>query len=190
MSCARDDSGITGVKVNMRIIEQFKKDKVLHERGFGMRAPGGHFEEKCMPIQEPTAVASGKYRDAITGQVLVDKFVEEMRRLEWALRGQVECFGNTGKPPITVQWVDVSEGDDFNANYRSRLVARQMKKKGVERIFAGTPALEAIRSVISMAAAECGEWTPGWDPLSKRRTQILSSDRGVDRHRHRSQMWT
>ena len=33
----------------------------------------------------------------------------------------------TGKPPITTRWVDVNKGDDENPNYRSRLVARQLK---------------------------------------------------------------
>ena len=46
---------------------------------------------------------------------------------------------------------------------RARLVARQVKEKGVERISALTPPLEATRSVVSMAAAGIpGQWSVDW----------------------------
>ena len=40
-----------------------------------------------------------------------------------------ECLINTGKNPISVRWVDINKGDDATPNYRSRLVARDIRKK-------------------------------------------------------------
>ena len=48
---------------------------------------------------------------------------------------------------------------DLQVNYRSRLVARQVRKKGIESIFAPTPPLEALRSVLGLAATNIeGQW--------------------------------
>ena len=33
----------------------------------------------------------------------------------------------TGRSPASVRWVDTKKGDEVNPNYRSRLVARQLK---------------------------------------------------------------
>ena len=65
----------------------------------------------------------------------------------WELRPIDEARRRTGKPPITVRWVDVSKGDDLNPNVRSRLVARQARQAGGEATFAPTPPLEALRSI-------------------------------------------
>ena len=66
----------------------------------------------------------------------------------WQLRPVDECRRITGKPPVTVRWVDVNKGDDVNPNIRSRPVARQIRQAGEEAIFAPTPPLEALRSII------------------------------------------
>ena len=42
----------------------------------------------------------------------------------WEKRPIAEARRVTGKPPITVRWVDVSKGDNTCLNVRSRLVAR------------------------------------------------------------------
>ena len=95
----------------------------------------------------------------------------------WGLRGKVECFRRTGKPPVTVRWVDVNEGDDMRVNYRARLVARQMKKQAAECIFAPTLPLEAIRNVIRLASTDIKhQWYVDWKPESKKRTSILMID--------------
>ena len=61
----------------------------------------------------------------------------------------------TGKPSITVRWVDVNKGDNTNPNIRSRLVARQIRQAGEDAIFAPTPPLEALRSsILSMATTD------------------------------------
>ena len=101
-----------------------------------------------------------RYVDDLTGQPLdpelcrkaratepenfKDKEVGTMRKVSEALRRQ-------GKPPITVRWVETNKGDDANPKIRSRLVAREIRLKGEEAIFALTPPLESLRMVLSHA---------------------------------------
>ena len=76
------------------------------------------------------------YRDDLTGQVLDPKLVRAARQKEldsfeskhvWSLKVFEEARRRTGKPPVTVGWVDVNQGDDVNPNIRSGLVARQIR---------------------------------------------------------------
>ena len=76
--------------------------------------------------------------DATTGQVLRRQLVAAARKEElayfqsknvWVKRPREEALKMTGKPPITVKWVDVDKGDDENPNYRSRLVAREIGRE-------------------------------------------------------------
>ena len=54
-----------------------------------------------------------------------------------------ECWANTGKYPIHTRWVDVNKGDEVKPEYRSRLVAEEIKRDNPEDLFAATPPLEA-----------------------------------------------
>ena len=92
----------------------------------------------------------------------------------WIKRPRQEAFAMTGRAPISVRWVDVNKGDDLHPKYRSRLVARQLKAtdRSGKSFFAPTPPLEALRTVISLAATTTGSWKPCYDPTSNRRTQI------------------
>ena len=95
----------------------------------------------------------------------------------WVLRRIDKCRRATGKAPVTVRWVDVNKGDDFNPNARPRLVARHIRQAGEEAILAPTPPLEALRSIILTAATDL----PGIpihirDPKSGRRTQMSAID--------------
>ena len=38
-----------------------------------------------------------------------------------------ECWKETGMAPIGTRWVDVNKGDEDNPEYRSRLVAKEIK---------------------------------------------------------------
>ena len=85
------------------------------------------------------------YRDDLTGQVLDPQLVRAARQKEldlfeskqvWSLKAFDEARRRTGKPPVTVRWVDVNKGDDMNPNIRSRLAARQIRQPGEEAIFA------------------------------------------------------
>ena len=82
-----------------------------------------------------------------------------------------------GKAPISVRWVDVNKGDDDNPNYRSRLVAREIRRFGEEPIFAPTPPLESLRTILSLAMTDMpGRPKHVRDPVSERRTQISFID--------------
>ena len=84
----------------------------------------------------------------------------------------------SGKSPISVRWVDTNKGDELNPNYRSRLVARQMKAhdNSGQSFFAPAPPLEAFRTVISPAMTAIDGHQPDWDPESLDRTQISLID--------------
>ena len=72
----------------------------------------------------------------------------------WHLRSREEAYKKTGKPPITVKWIDVNKGDDEHPNYRSRLVAREIRLPGEDPLFAPTPPLEALRTALSLAVTD------------------------------------
>ena len=79
--------------------------------------------------------------DASTGQLLKGNHVEGARQEEMVYFEKKdvyttvplqEAYDRTGKVPVGVRWVDVSNGDDIVLNYRSRLVAKDIRRK-VER---------------------------------------------------------
>ena len=82
-----------------------------------------------------------------------------------------------GEPPITVKWIDTNKGDDENPNYRSRLVAREVRKAWENSIFSPTPPLEALRSVLSLAATDFDDKPKRIrSPTSEQRTQVSIID--------------
>ena len=65
-------------------------------------------------LRGPAQGYSGRFRDDITGQVLIDELVSSAQQKEldyfeekkvWILRPVGECREKTGKPPVTVRWV-------------------------------------------------------------------------------------
>ena len=89
-----------------------------------------------------------------------------------------EALKVKGKKPIRVRWVDVNKGDDDHPKIRSRLVAREIRAPGTESVFAPTPPLEALRTIISMATTKLpGDSWKNWDPESKDRVQISLVDK-------------
>ena len=130
---------------------------------------------------------SGKFVDDITKQPLKDELVREARVKElsyfnskgvWLKRPKEEARKKTGRPPISVRWVDVNKSDETNPSYRSRLVARQLKARdnSGENFFAPTPPLEALRTVLMMAASTIGRHQPDWRPDSPTRMQVSCID--------------
>jgi hypothetical protein len=171
---------IHGMKMQMR------DDGLLHRGCFGLQA---HDDEKEREdsMKRLENGYSGAYHDDLTGQVLNDELVKEARAKEiayfvakgvWRRVPRATAYQRTGRPPITVRWVDVNKGDDKNPKYRSRLVARQLKAtdKSGQSFFAPAPPLEALRTVLSLSQTKIGDWQPDWDPLSTNRTQISTID--------------
>jgi len=135
----------------------------------------------------PAQGYSGRYRDDLTGQVLKDTLVAKARAVEldyfnskgvWRKVPRKSARATTGKSPITVRWVDTNKGDEQNPNYRSRLVARQLKAHDHSgaSFFAPAPPLEALRTVLSLAMTNVGSHRPDWDRESPNRTQVSLID--------------
>ncbi len=165
---------------------QLRHDRRMKPLCHGIQAVDDE-EEIIQQINGPSQGFSGKYKDDLTGQVLRDDLVIEARAKEldyfhskgvWLKvpRSRARCV--TGRPPISVRWVDVNKGDEANPNYRSRLVARQIKAldKSGQSYFAPAPPLEALRLVLSLAMTCIGDHQPDWDPESPTRTQVSFVD--------------
>ena len=64
-----------------------------------------------------------------------------------------QFVARTGRKPIGVRWRDINNGDRYNVNVRSRLVAKEFNNKKCDDLFAGAPPVGAVRAKISMAAS-------------------------------------
>ena len=56
-----------------------------------------------------------------------------------------QCIDRTGKPPIRTRWVDINKGDNVHPEFRSRVVAQEIKVGKREDLYAATPPLEASK---------------------------------------------
>ena len=65
-----------------------------------------------------------------------------------------ECWRSTGRAPVKVRWLDINKGDNVNHEYRSRLVAKEIKMDKRLDLFAATPPLEAKKLLFSTAVTE------------------------------------
>ena len=106
------------------ITEQLRDDGHVQAGCFGIQAKidDDAVEQVTKSVEQGY---SGRYRDDLTGQVLKDSLVQEARRKELAYFGSKkvwikvpkgEARARTGRPPISVRWVDVNKGDDMNPN--------------------------------------------------------------------------
>ena len=99
--------------------------------------------------------------DEMSGKLLPQDLVQQARKEEldffskkgvWEIVPIRTAWDKTGRPPISVRWVDVNKGDETNHEIRSRLVAREMSRTKSDEFFAATPPLEAKRMLFSRAA--------------------------------------
>ena len=98
--------------------------------------------------------------DQVSGKLLDPVMIKEARATElgyvhnYGVYKKVPvavCWERTGKAPIRVKWVDINKGDEEHPDYRSRLVAMEIRPKWQAAAFAGTPPLEAMRFLLSLA---------------------------------------
>ena len=168
------------------ITAELRERGIVRDGEVGMHAVTDDGEVEKV-LKNASTGFSGKFKDDLSGQLLNDAMVYEARAVElryfeskgvWTKVPRQQAFARTGRPPITVRWVDVNKGDDINPRYRSRLVARQMKAtdKSGDSFFAPTPPLESLRMVLSMATSSMGSWRVDRNPESETRTQISLMD--------------
>ena len=107
------------------------------------------------PVDQPEVEAApGEYWDDVTGVPSKHKLVRKARRDETQefakhgmytkVPGKRECWAATGKGPIGVRWVDINKGDEDRPEYRSRLVAKELKTGG---LICSNPAVGGIEAV-------------------------------------------
>jgi hypothetical protein len=65
-----------------------------------------------------------------------------------------QCRDRAGIAPIKVRWEDINKGDDVNWEYRSRLVAKEIKRDKRDDLFAATLPLEAKKALFVAAVTE------------------------------------
>ena len=95
----------------------------------------------------------------------------------WVKRPVSEAVRVRGNNPIIVKWVDTNKGDDLEPNIRSRLVAREIRRAGEEPIFAPTPPLGSLRTLLSLAATDIpGKKKCCRDSKPERRMQVTGFD--------------
>ena len=103
------------------------------------------------------------YWDDVNGGWLPAALVCEARREEirwdhqhglWEKKPNEGCWGNTGRAPISLRWVDTNKGSDDKPIVRSRLVAREMKARTKEltarEVFSAMPPLEGMKLLCSL----------------------------------------
>jgi hypothetical protein len=122
-----------------------------------------------------TAVKGGPYKDVldrVTGQILDGGAVAKAREEEMVYMKALKVYEHvseqtaretSGRPPISVDWVDINKGDETRPELRSRLVAQETRRvstlgpEDAAAIFAATPPLEALRFMLSLAMTEQAE---------------------------------
>ncbi|CAK0837947.1 unnamed protein product, partial [Prorocentrum cordatum] len=105
------------------------------------------FRDRCtgLPL-DPERVRSARAEEM--------RYIEELKVLE--LSDHETCIQETGSPPIPTDWVDIDKGDPSRPNYRSRLVARETRRRTTidaddwAATFAATPPYEAFRLQLSL----------------------------------------
>ena len=106
------------------ITAQRRVDNLLTEGCYGVQVPDDDPEVAAL-LAGPGQCFSGKYRDDLGGQVLTFSLVEEARAAEllyfhskgvWLKVPKSSARAQTGRPPVTVRWVDVNKGDGQNPN--------------------------------------------------------------------------
>jgi hypothetical protein len=125
----------------------------------------GEYDDMMMVSHDDSAPEEFAYEfvDDISGQMLDTKLVREARGDEMKKFSQhtvytkcpiAECVRVTGKQPIGTKWIDINKGDASNPNYRSRLVAKEIRRGPNEDMFAATPPLEAKKCLFSYVMSQ------------------------------------
>ena len=122
------------------------------------------------PVPDTPLIPEGDWTsfiDDVTGTPLEAAMVQaaRMEEIKWVKQEKIyskvplsQCMARTGKAPIDYRWIDVNKGDDLRQNYRSRIVAREIKaRKALSEklpeadLFASMPPIEDFYLLVSLA---------------------------------------
>ena len=118
-------------------------------------------KEKYKTVEEDNDEELETAWDDVSGAELDPKVVRKARgeEIEYVRKMNLcskvstqECYARIGKAPIIVRWIDINKGGAANPNYRSRFVAREINTHKRDDLFAGTPPLEVLKSILSITA--------------------------------------
>ena len=143
--------------------EQLLADKSLSSCESLHAGPTPHEE---LWSEEQFAEQEEEFIDAAAGVLLNPEKVRKARveELKWVKDEKIydrvprsECLAATGKEPISTKWVDINKGDDQRPLYRSRRVAREIKRRkqpgeqlSEVELLAATPSVEIFYLLCSM----------------------------------------
>lgn len=143
---------------DLRLVAESMNLELMDEELLSLGSLGPVVEDEMEELEMDEAVAY----DDVKGGELDAKKVHEARQSElrylWA-RGVYGYASRRnamarGIRPVKLKWIDTNKGDATHPNLRSRLVAMEIRRKGVEPIFSATPPLEALRCLVALAARE------------------------------------
>ena len=127
----------------------------------GAREEVRKLEKKYKIVEEDNTMELEMAWDDVSGAALDPERVKKARQEEIDYIHKMmlytkmpinECVKATGRQPISFRWIDINKGDSETPNYRSRLVAREINTHKREDLFAATPPLEAMKTILSMTA--------------------------------------
>ena len=179
-------NGVVGMQEVGSVTEENCVDKFGVIKNYAMRAEATVEEVEINGYVFRFDSGEGPFFDDLTGQELPTLLVKEARRKElayfeekhvWRRVPIGQAVSISGRSPISVRWVDVNKGDDVTPDIRSRLVARQIRGANEDPLFAPTPPLEALRTILSYAATDMeGQKPKCRKPDSPNRLQISLID--------------
>jgi len=152
-------------RVMSGLVKQMKCEGRVAENQVGTSTPVDEVSveqlvDECLDVMASSQL---EYWDDISGKRLEGELVTKARIEELAefVKHKVytkvplaRCYELTGRKPIGVRWVDVNKGDEVHPEYRSRLVAKEIKTHKRDDLFAATPPVEAKKMLFSLAVTE------------------------------------
>ena len=140
----------------------FSPDDFLDADMFGCRNPelNAIAHQNTLP-DEGDWVAS----DDVKGGSLPPERVMSARKKEfrylhdrsvYCYASVADCVRCTGRRPLGLKWIDTNKGSIEDPDVRSRLVCTEVRRPGLEPIFAATPPLDSLRCLLVKAASRRG----------------------------------
>ena len=146
-------------------LEQFVIAEINNDNncsGRSMQQEADQLRKRYPIVEEDNDEESEQAWDDVSGATLDPSAVKKARaeEIEYVRKMNLytkvpieEWYKTNGKAPIIVRWIDINKGDAVNPNYRSRLVARELNTHKRHEFFAGTPPLDALKSIFSMTTS-------------------------------------